>query len=318
MHVVTNPRLTPELRDALVALWTAVTNAGGAVGLVAPTTPEDVMRVAQPAFARVEAGNDDLVVAFDDGQPVGLGFLETNPTDLTAHWATVRRLQRAPSQAGQGIGVLILDELEAAARRRGLRYVTLTTRGGTGRERFYLARGYTVDASLPNRLHVGEGRLVDELRLSKPLDATVDGVYLPVQQLDPRLPLPRYAHPGDAGLDLYTREAVTLKPGERAVVPTGVALAIPYGYVGLVHPRSGLAARHGVTLVNAPGTIDAGYRGEVKVIVANTDATEPVVLERGARVAQLLIQRVEAVQVVAVTALPDTARGKGGFGSTGS
>jgi dUTP pyrophosphatase len=100
-------------------------------------------------------------------------------------------------------------------------------------------------------------------------------------------------------------------------VPTGVAIALPDGHVGLVHPRSGLAARHGVTLVNAPGTIDAGYRGEIKVVLANTDIHEPVVLERGSRIAQLLVQRVETVQVVEVDALQDSARGAGGFGSTG-
>ncbi|HSK96922.1 MAG TPA: dUTP diphosphatase, partial [Euzebyales bacterium] len=120
------------------------------------------------------------------------------------------------------------------------------------------------------------------------------------------------------GLDLYAAVPVTLKPGERATVPKGIALAIPDGYVGLVHPRSGLAARFGVTLVNAPGTIDAGYRGEVKVIIANTDLHDPVTLERGARIAQLVIQRVETVHVVAVDTLPDSTRGAGGFGSTGS
>jgi dUTP pyrophosphatase len=140
---------------------------------------------------------------------------------------------------------------------------------------------------------------------------------LPVLRLDRELPLPRYAHPGDAGLDLYLRETVTLKPGERTVVPTGIALAIPDGHVGLVHPRSGLAARHGVTLVNAPGTIDAGYRGEVKVILVNTDVHQPVTLERGSRIAQLVVQRFETVEVVDVDTLPDTTRGAGGFGSTG-
>lgn len=154
--------------------------------------------------------------------------------------------------------------------------------------------------------------------MSKPLSAQAGSVRLPVKRLDPDLPLPRYAHAGDAGLDLYAREAVTLKPGERALVATGIALAIPYGYAGFVHPRSGLAARHGVTLVNAPGTIDAGYRGEVKVIVANTDMHEPVTVDRGARIAQLVIQRIETADVVDVDTLPDTARGVGGFGSTGS
>ncbi|MGH8895775.1 MAG: dUTP diphosphatase [Egibacteraceae bacterium] len=140
---------------------------------------------------------------------------------------------------------------------------------------------------------------------------------LRVRRLDPGLPLPSYAHPGDAGLDLRAREHVTLAPGERTVVPTGVAVAVPPGCVGLVHPRSGLAARHGVTLVNAPGTIDAGYRGEVKVILANLDPAEPVHLARGDRIAQLVVQRVETVCVQEVSDLDETARGLGGFGSTG-
>jgi dUTP pyrophosphatase len=318
VQLATNPQLTPQLRAQLIELWTTVANAGGAVGLVAPASAQDVAALAAPAFARVEAGNDDLVVAFDDGRPVGFGFLETNDMPLTAHWATIRRLQRAPSYESRGIGAQILDQLEAAARRRNLTRITLCTRGGTGRERFYMARGYQIDGRLPERLQIGDGQLVEELRLSKPLSAEVEGVRLPVSRLDPGLPLPRYAHEGDAGLDMYAASSVTLKPGERAVVPTGIALAIPYGYVGLVHPRSGLAARHGVTLVNAPGTIDAGYRGEVKVILANIDAHDPVTLERGARIAQLVIQRVETVRVVAVDTLPDTPRGDGGFGSTGS
>jgi dUTP pyrophosphatase len=318
VELVINPQLTPHLRDELIALWTTVANAGGAVGLVAPASTEEVAALAEPAFARVEAGKDDIVVAFDDGRPVGFGFLETNDIPLTAHWATIRRLQRAPSHTGRGIGAQILTALEEVARDRGLVSVTLTTRGGTDRERFYLARGYQLDGRLPDRLHIGGGQLVEELRLSKPLATHAAGVRLPVKRLDPGLPLPRYAHLGDAGLDLYAAVSVTLKPGERALVPTGIAVAIPAGCVGLVHPRSGLAARHGVTLVNAPGTIDAGYRGEVKVIVANTDLHDPVTLERAARIAQLVIQRVETVQVVAVETLPDSTRGAGGFGSTGS
>ena len=110
---------------------------------------------------------------------------------------------------------------------------------------------------------------------------------------------------------------VTLAPGERALVPTGVSLALPFGYVGLVHPRSGLAVRHGLTVVNAPGTVDAGYRGEICVTLLNTDATEPIVLRRGDRIAQLVIQRVETARFVPVDELPDSVRGAGGFGSTG-
>lgn len=137
-----------------------------------------------------------------------------------------------------------------------------------------------------------------------------------VQRLDPAAPLPAYAHPGDAGADLVTTVDAVLQPGERAVLPTGLALALPDGYAAFVHPRSGLAARCGVALVNAPGTIDAGYRGEVKVILVNLDPREPVRLARGDRVAQLVLQRVERATFHEVTRLPGSARGDGGFGST--
>lgn len=135
--------------------------------------------------------------------------------------------------------------------------------------------------------------------------------------LDPDLEPPSYAHPGDAGADLRARESVTLGPGERALVPTGVALALPFGYVGLVHPRSGLATKHGITVVNAPGTVDAGYRGEIKVTLLNTDLHESMTFERGDRIAQLVIQCVEQAVFVQVDSLEDSARGTGGFGSTG-
>lgn len=135
--------------------------------------------------------------------------------------------------------------------------------------------------------------------------------------LDPDLEPPSYAHPGDAGADLRARESVTLGPGERALVPTGVALELPFGYVGLVHPRSGLATKHGITVVNAPGTVDAGYRGEIKVTLLNTDLHESMTFERGDRIAQLVIQRVEQAVFVQVDSLEDSARGTGGFGSTG-
>jgi dUTP pyrophosphatase len=143
-------------------------------------------------------------------------------------------------------------------------------------------------------------------------------LHVPVTRLDPELPLPSYAHPGDAGADLRTTVDVVLAPGERALVPTGIALALPEGYVGLVHPRSGLAARHGLSIVNTPGTVDAGYRGEVKVLLVNLDPHEPVELRRGDRVAQLVVQRVEQAAFVEVDALPDSSRGTGGYGSTGS
>lgn len=136
-------------------------------------------------------------------------------------------------------------------------------------------------------------------------------------RLDPDLPLPAYAHPGDAGADLRTTVDVRLAPGERALVPTGVALAVPQGYVALVHPRSGLAARHGLSVLNTPGTVDAGYRGEVKVLLVNLDPREPLELRRGDRVAQLVVQRVEQVRFVEVDTLPGSERGDGGYGSTG-
>ena len=138
-----------------------------------------------------------------------------------------------------------------------------------------------------------------------------------LQRLDPDLPPPAYAHPGDAGADLVTAVDLTLGPGERALVPTGVALALPDGFVGLVHPRSGLAARHGLSIVNAPGTVDAGYRGEIKVMLINHDPIEPVELRRGDRVAQLVVQRFERARFVEVDVLPSSVRGEGGYGSTG-
>jgi len=131
------------------------------------------------------------------------------------------------------------------------------------------------------------------------------------------MPAPAYAHPGDAGADLVTTVDVTLAPGERALVPTGTAIALPHGYVALVHPRSGLAARHGLSIVNTPGTVDAGYRGEIKVLLINLDLHDPIVLRRGDRVAQLVIQRVETARFVEVDVLPDSVRGAGGYGSTG-
>ena len=136
-------------------------------------------------------------------------------------------------------------------------------------------------------------------------------------RLDHGLPPPSYAHAGDAGADLMTTVDVRLLPGERQLVPTGVALALPQGYVGLVHPRSGLAARHGVGIVNAPGTIDAGYRGEVSVLLVNLDRETPVDLRRGDRIAQLVVQRVDRARFVEVESLPESARGGGGYGSTG-
>jgi dUTP pyrophosphatase len=138
-----------------------------------------------------------------------------------------------------------------------------------------------------------------------------------VRQLDPGLPMPAYAHPGDAGADLCAAEDVKLDPGQRRLVRTGVAIALPDGYVGLVHPRSGLASRLGVTVLNAPGTIDAGYRGEIMVNLVNHDRDTPATIARGDRIAQLVVQRVEHAHFHRVDELPDSVRGVGGHGSTG-
>ncbi|GAB3710483.1 dUTP diphosphatase [Mariniluteicoccus flavus] len=138
-----------------------------------------------------------------------------------------------------------------------------------------------------------------------------------VRRLDPDMPVPAYAHPGDAGADLPCAEDVVLAPGERRLVGTGLAIELPEGFAAFVHPRSGLAARHGLTIVNAPGTIDAGYRGEIKVCLLNTDAHHPVALGRGDRLAQLVVQRVETVRFVEAGELEASARGEGGHGSTG-
>jgi dUTP pyrophosphatase len=142
-------------------------------------------------------------------------------------------------------------------------------------------------------------------------------VVVPVRRVDPDLPLPAYAHPGDAGADLLAARDVQLAPGERALVPTGVAIALPPGYVGLVHPRSGLAARLGVTVLNAPGTVDAGYRGEILVNLINHDRANVAKISRGDRIAQLVVQRVERARFTAVDDLTESSRGAGGHGSTG-
>lgn len=145
---------------------------------------------------------------------------------------------------------------------------------------------------------------------------------MPVQvlitRLDPDAVLPARAHPGDAGYDLVAIESKVLAPGDRVAIRTGVAIALPDGYVALVHPRSGLALRHGVTVVNAPGTVDAGYRGEIKVLLVNLDPRNDVVIDKGERIAQLVVQRVEMVAWEHVAELPGSHRGGGGFGSTGS
>jgi dUTP pyrophosphatase len=141
---------------------------------------------------------------------------------------------------------------------------------------------------------------------------------LPIKRLDADLPLPAYGRPGDAGLDLLAAEDVNLEPGERAAVRTGVAVAIPDGYAGFVHARSGRAMREGLALVNAPGLIDSGYRGEIKVIVVNLDGESSLSIKRGDKVAQLVVQAVGEAELEEVDELPSSERGEGGFGSTGN
>jgi len=138
-----------------------------------------------------------------------------------------------------------------------------------------------------------------------------------ITRLDPSVPLPRYAKGGDAGADIVTRIDLTLAPGERALAPTGIAIALPNGYAAFVHPRSGLAIKHGVTMVNAPGTVDAGFRGELQVILINHDLKDSITFKRGDRIAQLVVQKVERAEFIEVSELPGSNRGDGGFGSTG-
>ena len=138
-----------------------------------------------------------------------------------------------------------------------------------------------------------------------------------ITRLDPELPLPSYAKAGDAGADLRSRIDLTIAAGQRAIVPTGIAIALPAGYAAFVHPRSGLALKHGISMVNAPGTIDAGYRGELQVILINTDSSEPFEIKRGDRIAQLVIKKVEEAEFIEVAQLPGTDRGSSGFGSSG-
>lgn len=141
---------------------------------------------------------------------------------------------------------------------------------------------------------------------------------IPLKRLDPDLPVPKRAHRGDAGVDLYAAQDLTLAPFERSLMPTGIAIALPMGTVGLVHPRSGFAHKHGLSIVNAPGTIDADYRGEIKVNLVNLDSSEPIHITRGMRIAQLIVQRVELCDFIEVDELDETTRGVAGHGSTGS
>jgi dUTP pyrophosphatase len=161
----------------------------------------------------------------------------------------------------------------------------------------------------------------NDLGSSAPAQGRLDRATGPVEvlltRLDPEATAPSYAHPGDAGADLVTTSDVLLPPGERVVVGTGIAIALPAGYAAFAHPRSGLAARVGLSIVNTPGTIDSGYRGEIKVCLVNLDRHEPVRLSRGDRIAQLVVQRVEHAVFREVARLPESARGTGGYGSTG-
>jgi dUTP pyrophosphatase len=162
--------------------------------------------------------------------------------------------------------------------------------------------------------HHDHGRAVPAAGLFEPALGPVEVL---LTRLDPEVAAPCYAHPGDAGADLVTTSDVLLNPGERAVVGTGIAIALPAGYAAFAHPRSGLAARVGLSIVNTPGTIDSGYRGEIKVCLVNLDRHEPVRLSRGDRIAQLVVQRVEHAVFREVARLPESARGVGGYGSTG-
>jgi dUTP pyrophosphatase len=139
-----------------------------------------------------------------------------------------------------------------------------------------------------------------------------------IQRLDKGIPLPEYARPGDAGMDVFSAIDCTIAAGARAVIPTGIAIALPEGYVCLAHPRSGLAAKNGISIVNSPGTIDSGYRGEIKIILINTDKEQAFEIKRGDRIAQLVFQKFESARFYEVETLPESQRGAGGFGSTGS
>jgi dUTP diphosphatase len=164
---------------------------------------------------------------------------------------------------------------------------------------------------------LASSRDLTRLRVISPAVTVGNGVHVRLRRLDPEVPMPHYAHPGDAGADLVTVADVDLAPGERTTVGTGIAVALPEGFAAFVHPRSGLAARVGLSIVNTPGTVDAGYRGEIRVCLINHDLHRPLRLRRGDRIAQLVVQRVERVVFDEVAELPESVRGDGGYGSTG-
>ncbi|HUG85519.1 MAG TPA: dUTP diphosphatase [Euzebya sp.] len=336
-----NPPLTDDLVDRLLDIWVAATNAGGSVGFLAPVTREDLEGEVAGFWDQRLDGTLDLVVASEGPRVLGFGFLQPGK-GLSAHMGEISKLQRDPAVPGRGVGGTLLEALEALAVDRGLTLVTLSVREGTGRERYYRERGYESVAVLPGWLRIGgrarglrvmakavgadAGRSVHELAGpdGHPLPPGVagaapggDDLRVAVRRLDPDRPLPAYARAGDAGLDLYARQRMVLPPGARGLMPTGLAVAIPQGHVGLVHPRSGLAIKRGLSIINTPGTIDAGYRGELLVPLINLDTSATIRLDRGDRIAQLLIQRVERAALVEVDELPDGVRGDGGFGSTG-
>ena len=172
-----------------------------------------------------------------------------------------------------------------------------------------------VDTTVPGAPLVDAG--IGSVHVTGPSRVLPSTVPIAVRRLDPGLPLPSYAHPGDAGADLCAATDVTLAPGERSLVPTGLALAIPDGWVGLVHPRSGLAATHGISIVNAPGTVDAGYRGEILVNLVNLDPRDAFTVRRGDRIAQLVVQQVARVEFREVDSLETTSRGDTGHGASG-
>ncbi len=326
MELTLNPRLTEDLIDRLEAIWVDVTNAGGSVGFDRPVTRQDVERGVAHVWDEVLDGTLDLVVAHEGTTVQGFGFLRASTTPVSRHRGEILKLQRDPAATGRGIGAAILAALEARAVDRGLQLLTLEVREGTGRERFYADHGWTEVARLPGWVRVGGadvGLIVMARTPGRDGGAPMtdiepgEGLRMAVRRLDPDLPMPTYARTGDAGLDLYARERKVLPAGARVLMPTGIAVAIPDGHVGLVHPRSGLAVRQGLSIVNAPGTIDAGYRGELMVPLINLDPSATIRLERGDRIAQLLIQRVERPVLVEVEELPDGVRGTGGFGSTG-